>query len=166
MIKKKFNFERRKNPMLSKKTQYAIVALVRLAKEYQAGPVLISDIAKNERIPKKFLEVILLELKNHGLVNSKKGKGGGYYLIKPPDEINLADIIRLFDGAIALISCVAYKYYESCHFCKEEETCGIRAVIKEVRDESVKILKRNSLADIILKEESLLRDKKRAVPKD
>lgn len=141
--------------MLSKKTQYAIVALVSLARTYQAGPILISDIAKNERIPKKFLEVILLELKNHGLVSSKKGKGGGYYLIKPPEEVNLADIIRLFDGAIALISCVAYKYYESCHFCKEEKTCGIRAVIKEVRDESVKILKRNSLADILRREEEM-----------
>jgi Rrf2 family protein len=141
--------------MLSKKTQYAIVAMVRLAKEYQNGPILISDIAKTERIPKKFLEVILLELKNQGMVSSKKGKGGGYYLIKPPTEINLADIIRLFDGAIALIPCVAYKYYESCNFCKEEETCGIRAVLKEVRDESVAILKRNSLADILNKEEKL-----------
>lgn len=138
--------------MLSKKTQYAIIALVRLARDYQTGPILISDIAKNERIPKKFLEVILLELKNHGMVNSKKGKGGGYYLIKSPEDINLADIIRLFDGAIALISCAAYKYYESCHFCKDEKTCGIRAVIKEVRDESVKVLKRNSLADILRRE--------------
>jgi Rrf2 family protein len=146
--------------MLSKKTQYAMVAMVRLARDYQNGPILISDIAKNERIPKKFLEVILLELKNHGLVSSKKGKGGGYYLIKPPTEINLADIIRLFDGAIALISCVAYKYYESCHFCKDEDSCGIRAVIKEVRDESVKILKRNTLADILLLEEKLKKSKK------
>ncbi len=132
-----------------------MVAMVRLAREYQNGPILISDIAKNERIPKKFLEVILLELKNHGLVASKKGKGGGYYLIKPPSEVNLADIIRLFDGAIALISCVAYKYYESCHFCKDEECCGIRAVIKEVRDESVRILKQNSLADILTREDAL-----------
>jgi Rrf2 family protein len=144
--------------MLSKKTQYAIVAMVRLARDYQNGPILISDIAKSERIPKKFLEVILLELKNHGLVSSKKGKGGGYYLIKPPSEINLADLIRLFDGAIALISCVAHKYYESCHFCKSEETCGIRAVIKEVRDESVRILKQNTLADILRREEELIKN--------
>lgn len=154
-MRKMCNFEQLIIPMLSKKTQYAIVALVRLAKDYQTGPILISDIAKTERIPKKFLEVILLELKNHGMVNSKKGKGGGYYLIKSPEEINLADIIRLFDGAIALISCAAYKYYETCHFCKEEKTCGIRAVIKEVRDESVKILKRNSLADILRREEEM-----------
>lgn len=130
-----------------------MVALVRLARDYQRGPILISDIAREEKIPKKFLEVILLELKNNGFVGSKKGKGGGYYLIKAPNEINLAEIIRLFDGAIALISCAAYKYYEQCHFCKDEKKCGLRAVIKEVRDESVKILKRNTLADILKREE-------------
>jgi Rrf2 family protein len=147
--------------MLSKKTQYSIVALVSLAKEYQNGPVLISSIAENERIPKKFLEVILLELKNFGIVSSKKGKGGGYYLIKNPAEINLADIIRYFEGAIALLPCVAYKYYESCVFCKDEETCGIRSVIKEVREESVRILKSTSLADILSREKKLIAKKKK-----
>lgn len=143
--------------MLSKKTQYSLLALVKLAKEYNKGPVLISNIAKSERIPKKFLEGILLELKNYGVVSSKKGKGGGYYLIKSPDNVNLAEIIRLFDGAIALLPCVAYKYYEACKFCKDEDKCGIRAIIKEVRDESVKILKNNTLADI-LKREKLLNE--------
>ena len=83
--------------MLSKKTQYSILALVRLAREYEKGPVLISSISESERIPQKFLEAILLELKKTGYVNSKKGKGGGYYLIKNPNEVNLADLHRLFE---------------------------------------------------------------------
>ncbi len=149
--------------MLSKKTQYAIVALVRLGRQYQQGPLLISTIASEERIPKKFLEVILLELKNFGIVSSKKGKGGGYYLIKSPDDINLADIIRFFEGAIALVPCVAYKYYESCHFCKDEETCGIRNIFKEVRDESVRLLKKTTIAGILKRESKLIAAQKRKI---
>jgi Rrf2 family protein len=143
--------------MLSKKTQYSILALVRLTREYNKGPVLISEIARTEKIPKKFLETILLELKNAGFINSKKGKGGGYYLIKSPDEINLADVIRLFEGAIALLPCAAFKYYESCRYCKDESTCGIRNVVKELRDETVNFLKGISLAEILRREENLLK---------
>ena len=129
--------------MLSKKVQYAVVALIRLAKDYDKGPILISNIAKEQKIPKKFLETILLDLKNSGYLGSKKGKGGGYYLIKHPSEVNLADIIRLFDGAIALLPCATFRYYEECPFHKNESSCGFRSVIKEVRDQSVKILKNN-----------------------
>jgi Rrf2 family protein len=143
--------------MLSKKTQYSIYALVRLAKEYQNGPVLIEDIAKLERIPKKFLEAILLELKTAGFVSSKKGKGGGYYLIKDPKNINLADVIRHFEGAIALLPCAAYKYYESCSSCRDEETCGVRSVIKDIRETTVNILKTFSIAEIVSREEKLLK---------
>lgn len=143
--------------MISKKTQYSIYALVRLGKEFEKGPLLISDIAKTEKIPKKFLEAILLELKSGGFVNSKKGKGGGYYLIKNPKDINLADVIRQFEGAIALLPCAAYKYYESCSSCRDEETCGVRNVIKEVREETVRLLKTFSIADIIQREENLLK---------
>lgn len=143
--------------MLSKKTQYSFYALVYLAKEYQKGPVLIDDIAKSEKIPKKFLEAILLELKRNGYVNSKKGKGGGYFLIKPPDQVNLAEILRIFEGAIALLPCAAYKYYEPCSQCKDENTCGIRSIVKDLRDETVKFLKSYSLADVINKEDELLK---------
>lgn len=136
-------------PMLSKKAKYAINALVNLARKYEKGPILISEISVEENIPKKFLEAILLDLRNAGILNSKKGKGGGYYLIKKPEDVNLATVVRLFDGAIALLPCVSYKYYERCDECKDEEVCGIRNVFKEVRDESVKILKNNTLADII-----------------
>jgi len=145
--------------MLSKKAQYSILALVKLAREYNNGPLLISNISKSEKIPRKFLETILFDLKQLGVLASKKGKGGGYFLIKNPHEISLADIIRHVDGAIALIPCVTFKYYQPCQHCKDEVTCGIRSVVKEVRDETVNILKNISLADIIDREELLIQSR-------
>jgi Rrf2 family protein len=141
--------------MLSKKTKYALNALVYLAKNVNTEPILISEIAEKEHIPKKFLEAILLDLKNAGILNSKKGKGGGYYLLRPPEEVNLADVIRLFDGAIGLLPCVTHKYYERCDECQDENTCGIRDVFQEVRNQTVKILKDNSLQDLIDRESRL-----------
>ena len=97
--------------MLSKKTQYAFHALTYLAENLENGPVLISQISKERHISLKFLENILLELKKAGLLGSKKGKGGGYYLIKPPEEVKLAKVIRMLDGPIALLPCVSLNYY-------------------------------------------------------
>lgn len=145
--------------MLSKKAKYAINALVYLAKHYKQGPVLISEISEHERIPQKFLEAILLELKKDGMLNSKKGKGGGYYLIKSPEEVNMADVIRSMDGAIALLPCVAHKYYEPCEECKDEFTCGIRSVFSDVRNETVLLLKKSTLANILDREEQLAKQK-------
>ncbi|MBS1746055.1 MAG: Rrf2 family transcriptional regulator [Bacteroidetes bacterium] len=142
--------------MLSKKTKYAINALVYLAREYKSGvPVQISRIAECENIPRKFLEAILLELRHAGMLNSRKGKSGGYYLHKKPDEINIADVMRLFDGPIALLPCVAYKYYERCEECIDEETCGIRSVFLDVKSETVKMLKQATLAEIMKRSEKL-----------
>ena len=141
--------------MISKKTKYALNALVYLARHYKEGPVLIGEIAKKQHIPQKFLEAILLDLKNAGILNSKKGRGGGYYLIKQPEEVNIADVLRLFDGAIALLPCVTHKYYERCEECRDEATCGIRDVFQEVRNETVNILKRSTLAQIMAREEQL-----------
>jgi Rrf2 family protein len=141
--------------MLSKKAKYAIKALVHLARLYQKGPVLISDVSEKEHIPKKFLEAILLELRNNGLLQSRKGKGGGYYLIKSPDEISLATIVRLFDGPLALLPCVSLNYYERCEECVDEVTCGLRQIAAEVRDETVRILKTNTIQDIITKEDKI-----------
>ncbi len=143
--------------MISKKTKYALNALVHLAHKYEQGPVLISTISEKENIPQKFLESILLDLKNAGILASKKGKGGGYYLLRNPGEVNIADIMRLFDGPIALLPCVTYKYYQKCDECKDEETCGIRDVFMAVRNETVRILKENTLASILKKEEFLSR---------
>ena len=141
--------------MLSKKTKYAINALVYLAKQPAKQPILISEIAEKERIPKKFLETILLDMKNAGILNSKKGKGGGYYLIKHPADVNLAEIIRYFDGAIGLLPCVTHKYYEKCDECKDETTCGIRHAFLAIRNETVEMLKKDTLEKLIKNEEKL-----------
>ena len=141
--------------MLSKKTKYAINALVYLAKEHNGEPIQISRIAESEHIPRKFLEAILLDLRNAGLLSSKKGKTGGYYLLRSPDEINIADVVRLFEGAIALLPCVAHKYYERCEECKDEATCGIRDVFADVRNETVNMLKNATLTSIIEREKLL-----------
>ncbi|MCO5233687.1 MAG: Rrf2 family transcriptional regulator [Chitinophagales bacterium] len=143
--------------MLSKKSKYAIHALVYLAKKYEKGPILISEISETQHIPKKFLETILLDLRNSGILNSKKGKGGGYYLIKSPSDINLADVVRLFEGAIALLPCVTHRFYEPCVECQDEFSCGVRDVFMEIRNETVEILKKSTLEDIIRREENLLK---------
>ncbi len=144
--------------MISKKAKYAIHALVKLARDREKGPILISEISKEGHIPQKFLEAILLDLKRAGVLNSKKGKGGGYYLIKKPEEVNMADVLRLFDGALALLPCVTYKYYERCEECTDELTCGIRRVMQQVRDETVRILKDSTLATVLASEKSTYKE--------
>ncbi|HEX9024014.1 MAG TPA: Rrf2 family transcriptional regulator [Geobacteraceae bacterium] len=139
--------------MISKKTKYGLKSLLYLARKYNQGPVLISDLAKEERIPKKFLELILLALKNNGVLQSKKGKGGGYYLGKPPREISLGNVVRILDGPLAPVSCVSETAYASCQECLDERTCGIRLVMKDVRDAIANILDGTSLADMLEREE-------------
>ncbi len=135
--------------MLSKKCKYAIHALVYLAERYQKGPIHIQEIAEKQRIPKKFLEAILLELRNAKILHSKKGKGGGYYLYRRPEDVNLIEIIRLMDGAIAMLPCVSLNYYEPCEECIDEKTCGIRNAFISVRDETLKVLQNSNLAQIV-----------------
>lgn len=135
--------------MISKKTKYAINALVYLAKKPLQQPILISEIAEHEHIPQKFLEAILLNLKKDGILASKKGKGGGYFLLKSPNDVNMADVMRLFDGPIALLPCVTYKYYQKCEECTDEASCGIRSVFLEVRNQTVDLLKKATLTEII-----------------
>ena len=131
--------------ILSKKTRYAIVALTRLARDYGTGPLQIREIAEDEKIPQNFLENILLELRKLGILGSKLGKSGGYFLLKKPEEVNLAEIIRYFEGTIALMYCVSEKAYQPCEFCKDELNCEIRKVFKEVRDTTYGILSRTTL---------------------
>lgn len=135
--------------MISKKTKYALKALIYLAREYDKGPILISNLARDERIPKKFLELILLALKNNGILQSKKGKGGGYYLGKPPREISMGKVIRILEGPLAPVPCVSETAYAKCEECHDERTCGIRLVMKEVRDAMAKILDSANLADVL-----------------
>ncbi len=145
--------------MLSKKTKYAINALVYLAKNNSDNPIPIGQISNDQNIPHKFLEAILLDLKNARILNSKKGKSGGYSLNKLPVEIDMAEIMRLFDGAVALLPCVTYRFYERCEECIDEDTCGIREVFLEIRNETVERLKNATLEDIIQREERLLSSK-------
>ena len=142
--------------MLPKKTKYAIKALVFLAKRYNDNlPMRINDIAESENIPRKFLEAILLELRKHALLGSKMGANGGYYLLKHPEEIMLSNIIRITGGPIALLPCVSLNFYEPCEECMDQETCGLRDVVLQVREASIKILSKTSLLDIISREKKL-----------
>ena len=144
--------------MLSKKSKYAIKALVCIAKNYEnSKPLKISDIASQEHIPRKFLETILVELRNNGYVHSKLGAQGGYYLAKHPAEIVLTQIIRLSGGPLALLPCVSLNFYEKCEECENENTCGLRQVAMEVRDATIKILSKTSLLDLIEREQLLLK---------
>ncbi|MBI3133209.1 MAG: Rrf2 family transcriptional regulator [Bacteroidetes bacterium] len=135
--------------MLNKKTKYAFHALTYLGKQENGQPVLISEIAENTHVPKKFLESILLDMKKAGILTSRMGKGGGYYLLKDPKEIKLADVIRMFSGAIALLPCVSLNYYEACVECKDEAKCGLNKIMKQVRVETLKILANKTLKDIL-----------------
>ena len=133
--------------MLSKKTKYGLKALSYLARQEQNVPILISDISISENISKKFLESILLTLKKSGILSSKKGKGGGYYLLKKPSEIKIATIIRLLEGPIAMLPCVSLNYYEKCDDCVSEEKCSLSILMAEVRDSTLKILENKTLDD-------------------
>lgn len=139
--------------MISKKTKYAIKALVALARKKDKSPMTISEIAKQEKIPKKFLETILLDLRRQGILKSKIGIGGGYYLLMKPKDIVLTRLLRNIDGPIALLPCVSLNFYERCEDC-DEATCGIRKTFIEVRDATLKILSETTLEDILKKEKS------------
>lgn len=134
--------------MLSKKTQYALKALGYLAAKFGEGPVLIAEIAKKKKIPVKFLETILLELKQAGVLDSKKGKGGGYYLTQNPKKTSLATAIRLVGGPIALLPCVSLNFYEKCKDCNEA-VCGLNKAMLITRDATLKILEKKTLAELI-----------------
>jgi len=142
--------------MLSKKTRYALKALVVLGKNFGEAPIQISRIASEEHIPKKFLEQILLDLRNAGLLFSKKGSGGGYGLVKDPSEISVVQILRITGGPVALLPCVSLNFYQKCEECENETTCGVRDVFVEVRDATVKILSETSIADVINREKNLV----------
>jgi Rrf2 family protein len=146
--------------MITKKAKYAIKAMIYLSRKKKGEHALIGEISESEKIPKKFLEAILLDLRKSGFLGSKKGKGGGYYLIKEAEEINLADVVRLFEGAIALIPCVAQKYYEPCEECIDEETCAIREVFRVIREQTLATLKENNFAELVNKEKKLKKGRK------
>jgi len=134
--------------MLSKKSQYAFKALNYLTEKYNEGPVLISEIARKKKIPLKFLENILLELKKADILDSKKGKGGGYFLKKSPDKVKVATVIRLVNGPIAMLPCVSLYFYERCKNCNEKH-CGLHELMLQVRDATLNIVENRTLRDLV-----------------
>ena len=134
--------------MISKKMKYALKALIYIANHPTEAQVKTSDIATNARIPRKFLEQILLELKKGRIIQSRQGNVGGFYLLKKPETVTLADVYRLIDGPIALVSCVSKNFYAPCDDCPNEAECGIHRALLEVRDETLKVLEKRNIADL------------------
>lgn len=134
--------------MLTNRSRYGLKALLLLAREAGRGPVLIADLAVREALPKKFLEAILLDLKRQYVVDSKKGKGGGYFLRRKPSEITFGEVIRVLDGPLAAVPCVSQTAYKPCAECPDEQTCGVRLAMKKVRDATAQILDHTTLADV------------------
>jgi Rrf2 family protein len=133
--------------MLSQKAKYALKAMLMLAESEQGILVQTADIAERQNVPRKFLELILLDLKRRGLVYSQRGKQGGYGLAKPPEEITFGQIVRVMDGPLAPIPCASLTTYRRCADCRDETTCPIRRVMREVRDAVSGVLDRVTLAD-------------------
>lgn len=141
--------------MLSRNCKYAIHALVYLAERYPSQPIQIHGILDKCDIPRKFLGIILLELKNAGILNSRKGKTGGYCLRKEPASVHLVDVIRLTNGSLALLPCVSLNYYERCEECMDETTCSIRDTFSLVRAETLRVLRETTLEKLVRTEQQL-----------
>jgi Rrf2 family protein len=136
--------------MISQKAKYALRALVALAKAEKPDETLfISDIAEQQRIPKKFLEQILLDLKHHGIVVSRRGKAGGYLLLKKPSEITFGEVLRIIEGPIAPLPCLSRMAYRRCEDCQGEESCEVRRVFARVADSTRAVLDGTTIADCV-----------------
>ena len=134
---------------ISKKTKYALEALYSLSRHYGEGPILVHSVATEEGIPLKFLQAILLELRNRGVVTSKKGRAGGYELSQPPENVTVGTVIRMIEGPLAPLPCARENNYRRCDECKDAQTCGTRIVMRRVRDAIAQILDSTTLADVI-----------------
>ena len=131
------------------KCKYALKALTALGKNYGKEYLQIADIAQAENIPKKFLEQILLELKHARIVKSRQGTGGGYYMLKKPKEVSVADVYRLFDGAIALVPCASLNFYEKCSDCKSEGTCLLKPEFIKLREGAREVMSRTTIQSFL-----------------
>ncbi len=139
---------------ISKRTQYGLKAMLALGRKYREGPVLIGTLAKEESIPVKFLEVILLEMKGRGLLESKMGRKGGYYLSRPPSAITIGSIIRIIEGPLAPLPCASETAFRACDECPDVESCGTRIIMRQVRDAISEVLDRTTLGDLLRQAES------------
>jgi Rrf2 family protein len=135
--------------MLSQKGRYALHALFVLARHSGKEPMMIADIAEEARVPRKFLEAILLELKKRGIVRSQRGRSGGYMLGRDAKDVSFADVIRVTDGPLALSPCVSVTAYQRCADCVDEDICAIRKVLLVVRDATADILESRTLASVL-----------------
>ncbi len=136
--------------MLSKKTKYGLKALSYLASQEKNQPIQIAEISRHENISQKFLESILLSLRKTGFLGSKKGKGGGYYLIKEPSEIPMTAVMRVLEGPIAMVPCVSLNFYEKCDDCPDEAACAVHKLMIQVRDSALEVYRNTTLADLVL----------------
>lgn len=134
--------------MLSQKAKYALRALLVLA-ERDGEMVLVSQIAERQKAPRKFLELILLELKRRGLLYSQRGRHGGYALARPAAEITFGEVVRIIDGPLAPLPCASRSRYRRCADCQDEGRCAIRAVMREVRDATAAVLDGTTIADAV-----------------
>jgi len=134
--------------MLSKKTKYGIKALTYLARLEHKLPVQIAIISESENISLKFLERILLTLRKNGILGSKKGKGGGYYLLKDPSEIQMTVVMRILEGPISMVPCVSLNFYEKCADCPDENLFAVHRLMTQLRDSSLQIFRNTTLADL------------------
>ena len=135
--------------MLSQKAKYALKALLMLAERPAGEPLLIADIAERQNLPRKFLELILLDLKHQGILYSKRGRNGGYALARAPAEISFGEVVRIVDGPLASVLCVSRTAYRRCDDCRDEATCAVRRVFGRVRDATAAILDDHTLADAV-----------------
>ena len=135
--------------MLSKKTKYGLKALVYVAKHKGEDPVQIGAIAKSENISQKFLESIMLTLRKAGFLGSKKGKGGGYYLRRQPEEIKMVEVMRILEGPVSMVPCVSLNFYEKCDDCPDEGECSVHKLMLQVRDSALDVYRNNTLADLL-----------------
>ena len=135
--------------MLTNKGKYGLKALVDLARHPDSSPHQVLDIAQRNNISKKFLDAILLDLKNAGFLRSKKGRGGGYSLARAPDEIRIGAVIRVLDGPIAPIGCARRTAFEPCEDCQDFDSCAVRLLMTEVRNAMARILDSTTLNDLV-----------------
>ncbi len=138
--------------MLSQKAKYALKALLVLAERAPGVPVQVADLSEQGNIPRKFLELIMLELKKHGIVHSQRGKHGGYMPASPPAEISFGAVVRAMDGPLAPIPCASLTGYRKCADCRNEKTCAVRIMMRRVRDAAAEILDGTSLADMSIED--------------
>jgi Rrf2 family protein len=150
--------------MITMKAKYALKALCRLALTRSDEPMLIADIAQQEGIPRKFLELILGELKQHGILQSRKGRGGGYSLAKNPDTITVASVLRVLDGPIAPVPCLSRTAYQRCAECPDEPACGVRLILRDAYAASVHVLENTTLADMAARVEAAAQANSPATP--